>query len=240
LTDRILRSRSRGIRRLALVVPIFAAIWSGPFANSVAAQDATPEPTPGVLATEPANIDCATAAAPTTTYAIDGENSEVRYVAEEELAGKGANTAIGSTKAFIGSVYFDEAGLPLPCSRWDADLRTLTSDESRRDNFLYANTLETATYPLATFVLTSVEGLDQPLGADEVTFTLVGDLTIHGVTRAVAWAATAKLEGDTLTGSANTTFAMADFAIEPPKVGPVVSLDENVKLEADITAKVAE
>jgi polyisoprenoid-binding protein YceI len=240
LTDCILRSRGRGIRRLALVVPIFAAIWSGALANPVAAQDATPEPTPGVLATPAANIDCASAAVPTTSYAIDSENSAVRYVAEEELAGKGANTAVGSTKAFIGTVYFDEAGLPLACSRWDADLRTLTSDESRRDNFLYNNTLETETYPLATFILTSVEGLDRPLGAEEVAFTLVGDLTIHGVTKAVAWSATAKLEGDTLTGSASTTFTMADFAIEPPKVGPVVSLDENVKLEADITAVVAQ
>ena len=239
MTDRIARPQRWGIRSLALMVPLFAAIWSGALANPVAAQDATPEPTPGVLATAAANIDCATATAPTTTYAIDSENSEVRYIAEEELVGKGANTAIGSTKAFIGNIYFDETGLPLACSRWDADLRTLTSDESRRDNFLYRNTLETETYPLATFILTSVEGLDQALGSDEVTFTLIGDLTIHGVTKSVSWAATAKLDGDTLTGSANTTFNMADFDIEPPIVGSVVSLDENVKLEADITAVVA-
>jgi hypothetical protein len=32
---------------------------------------------------------------------------------------------------------------------------------------------------------------------------------------------------------------MADFDIQPPKVGPVISLDENVKLEVDITAKAA-
>ncbi|MEA2531409.1 MAG: hypothetical protein QOG89_3053, partial [Thermomicrobiales bacterium] len=125
------------------------------------------------------------------------------------------------------------------CSRFDADLRTLKSDESRRDNFLYNNTLQTEQYPLATFILTSVEGLDQPLGKDKTTFTLVGDLTIHGVTKAVSWEATAKLEDDTLTGTAFTTFNMADFDIQPPKVGPVISLDENVKLEVDITAKAA-
>jgi hypothetical protein len=33
---------------------------------------------------------------------------------------------------------------------------------------------------------------------------------------------------------------MADFDIEPPKVGPVVSLDDDVVLEADITATIAE
>jgi polyisoprenoid-binding protein YceI len=192
-----------------------------------------------VLATPAANLDCSTVS-PTMTYAIDSENSAVRYRAQEELAGQGANEAVGETNAFIGNIYFDESGLPLACSRFDADLRTLTSDESRRDNFLYNNTLETGTYPLASFILTSVEGLDEPLGEEEVTFTLIGDLTIHGVTKSVSWEATAKLDGDTIAGSAFTTFDMPDFDIEEPVVGPVISVDENVRLEVDITAEVAE
>jgi polyisoprenoid-binding protein YceI len=223
-----------------MIVPLVAVALSGSLWNAAAAQDeATPTATPGVLTTPTANLDCSTATAPTADYAIDSENSAVRYRAQEELAGKGANEAVGETNAFIGNIYFDESGLPLACSRFDADLRTLKSDESRRDNFLYNNTLQTEQYPLATFILTSVEGLDQPLGKDETTFTLVGDLTIHGVTKAVSWEATAKLEYDILTGTAFTTFNMADFDIQPPKVGPVISLDENVKLEVDITAKAA-
>ncbi|MEA2594458.1 MAG: hypothetical protein QOF01_927 [Thermomicrobiales bacterium] len=223
-----------------MIVPLVAVALSGSPWNAVAAQDeATPTATPGVLTTPTANLDCSAATAPTADYAIDSENSAVRYRAQEELAGKGANEAVGETNAFIGNIYFDESGLPLACSRFDADLRTLKSDESRRDNFLYNNTLQTEQYPLATFILTSVEGLDQPLGKDETTFTLVGDLTIHGVTKAVTWEATAKLEDDTLTGTAFTTFNMADYDIQPPNVGPVISLDENVKLEVDITAKAA-
>jgi polyisoprenoid-binding protein YceI len=238
LTHRIARPRTWGIRTLALTVPLVAVALSGSLWGTAAAQDATPTATPGVLATPAANIDCSSVS-PTTDYAIDSADSAVRYKAEEELAGKGANEAVGETNAVIGDIYFDESGKPLACSRFDADLRTLKSDESRRDNFLYNNTLQTETYPLATFILTSVEGLDQPLGADEVTFTLIGDLTIHGVTKAVSWTATAKLNDNTITGSASTTFNMADFNIQPPKVGPVISLDETVKLEADITAKVA-
>ncbi len=238
---RIARPRSWGIRTLVLLVPICAIALSGSLGNSVSAQETTAEvaATPGVLTTDPANLDCTTAAVPTTSYAIVSDDSAVRYRAQEELAGQGAVEAVGETNAFIGNIYFDEAGLPLACSRWDADLRTLTSDESRRDNHLYNDTLETETYPLATFILTSVEGLDQALSDEEVTFTLIGDLTIHGVTKAVAWEVTAKLDGDTLTGSASTTFNMADFNIEPPVFGPVISLDENVVLEADITAQVA-
>lgn len=235
MIHRIARPSSWGIRAIALVVPICAMTLSGSFGTPVSAQETTTEATPGVLAADPANLDCTTTS-PTTTYAIASEDSAVRYRAQEELAGRGAVEAVGETNAFIGTLYFDESGLPLACSRFDADLRTLTSDESRRDNYLYNNTLETETYPLATFILTSVEGLDQPLAGDKVTFTLIGDLTLHGVTRSVSWEATAKIDGDTLTGTASTTFNMADFDIEPPTVGPVVSLDENVVLEVDISA----
>src|SRR3712207_8409756 len=48
--------------------------------------------------------------------------------------------------------------------------------------------------------------LFRSLADEEVTFTLIGDLTIHGVTKPVSWDVTAKLDGDTLTGSAATTF----------------------------------
>jgi polyisoprenoid-binding protein YceI len=204
--------------------------------SSVSAQDATP--TPGVLATPAAALDCSTVANVATTYEIVSDQSEVRYVAEEELVGQGANTAIGSTSAFIGSLYFDADGNPLACSRWDADLRTLVSDSSRRDNFLYSNTLQTETYPLATFILTSVEGLTTPIGADEQTITLIGDLTIHGVTKSVSWSATVKLDGELLTGSASTSFLLADFGMEEPNVGSVVSIDDVIKLETDIVAQV--
>jgi polyisoprenoid-binding protein YceI len=127
--------------------------------------------------------------------------------------------------------------MPLACSRWDVDLRTLTSDESRRDNYLRGNTLQTDTYPVATFVLTSVEGLDQPLqDGQETSFSLVGNLTMHGVTKLVRWNITAKLDGDTLTGSGSTSFNMEDYNIEEPRVGPVLSVDHHVTLEVDIVA----
>lgn len=235
LTVRIARPRRWGRRSLALVVPLVMVAVILPLAGSASAQSATPTPTPGVLSTPAANPDCSTVS-PAKAYAVESANSAVRYRAEEQLVGKGANEAVGQTNAVIGTIYFDQSGMPLACSRIDADLRTLKSDEARRDNFLYNNTLETQQYPLATFILTSVQGLNQPLGATEVTFTLIGDLTIHGVSKSVSWTATAKLDGGTITGHAATTFKMEDFNIEPPKVGPVLSLSDVVKLEVDLTA----
>jgi polyisoprenoid-binding protein YceI len=217
-----------------------------------AQEQGTPESTPtaGVLDQDPVYIACdenvkaadgsnatpVPATSPATTWTLTGD-SVARYRAQEELANRGANEAVGETSSIVGQLYLDQNGLPLACSRWDVDLSTLTSDESRRDNYLRGNTLQTDTYPVATFVLTSVEGLDGSLqDGQETTFALVGNLTMHGVTKPVRWDVTAKLDGDTITGTGKTTFDMADYNIEEPRVGPVLSVDHIVTLEVDLTA----
>ncbi len=175
-----------------------------------------------------------------TAYVINSETSEARYVIEEELAGFGANTAIGATNAFIGQILLDAEGNPVACSRFDVDMRTLESDESRRDNFIRGNTLQSDTYPVATFILRAVEGLDGALTAEAQTFTLIGDLVFRGETKLVAWETTASLDGDTLTGTAFTEFLLADYNIEKPIVGSVVSIADDLRLEVDIEAAPAQ
>lgn len=221
--------------------------------NMVSAQDSTPsaEETIGVTGSAPTFIACdenvtsgetedATplpATSPAVVYTLDSTQSAARYIAQEELANQGAATAIGETNSIVGNIYFDADGNPLACSRWDVDMRTLVSDESRRDNYLRGDTLETDTYPVATFVLTSVEGLDGGLvDGEETSLYLVGNLTFHGVTNQVRWAATVTLSGDQISGSANTTFNMEEYNITPPTVGPVLSIDETVELEIDLVA----
>jgi polyisoprenoid-binding protein YceI len=245
----LISRRYRGLAA-ALLVPIVAvAIQGFALTGGAVAQDAAVETdvTAGVLEAEPALLDCTTIGtdaseipAPANTYQLVSEESAARYKVKEELATIGATEAIGETNAIIGQILFDETGMPLACSRWDVDLRTLQSDEPRRDNYLYTNTLETEEYPLATFVLTGVEGLEEPLAdGEETTFFLTGDLTLHGVTRSVAWEVTAALDGETLTGSAAMTFEMPDFEIETPSAPIVVGLEETVRLEVDLTANQA-
>jgi polyisoprenoid-binding protein YceI len=243
VTNHSTRARNRVLQVSAMIAML--ALLGVSFMTKAGAEDTTP--TPGVIGTPEATNECGTAdstVTPTVTpaaiFQIASDQSEARYKAEEELANKGANEAVGKTNAFIGQILFDDQGMPLACSRFDVDLRTLTSDESRRDNFLYTNTLETQTYPLATFILTSVEGLDKPLAdGEETQVKLIGNLTVHGQTKLIAWDAKIKMDGDTLTGTASTSFNMADFNITSPKVGPVISIDDTIKLEIDMTAKKA-
>ena len=174
------------------------------------------------------------------TYAVAGEESQASYSVEEELAGQGDVTAVGTTNAIVGELVIDAEGSPVAGSRIDIDLRTLQTDETRRDNYLRTNSLESDTYPLATFILTGVENWEGSLAdGDEVTFDMVGSLTVHGVTREVTWESTASLADDILTGTASVEVEMGDFDIETPSVGFVLGIDETVKLDLAITAPVA-
>lgn len=236
-------------RRLlaALATPAGIVVASGVLLTGVAtAQDAaTPTAAaPGVLGAPAASTGCnlefgaTPEAGIAVNFQIVSEESIARYRAQEELAGRGAAEAVGETNAFIGNIFLDEQGRPIACSRFDVDIRTLKSDEARRDNYLYRNTLESEHYPLATFILTEIDGLTGALPqGEDTTLILIGNLTLHGVTKLVAWEATVHWDGDTLRGTAWTQFDMPDFNITPPKVGPVVGLDETVRLEVEITAR---
>jgi polyisoprenoid-binding protein YceI len=245
-SPRMVRSSSLHRQALAFIPPaVVAAGMLLSAASGVTAQESA-TPTPIGLVQEAENLpDCAPAeigALPEGTdaavvYAIVPEESTARYRVQEELAQVGETEAVGETQAIIGQFGFGEDELPLPCSRFDVDMRTLQSDQARRDNYLYQNTLEAETYPLATFVLRTVEGMQAPLAEEETTLRLIGDLTLRDVTKLVAWEANVTLVDGALTGTAVTMFEMPDFGIEPPSVPVVLSLDETIRLEVDFTAR---
>ena len=237
-------SRCRAVTLIASTL-VAAGILVSAMTGAVAQESATPTPM-GLVQTAENLPECALAeigALPEGTdaavvYAIVPEESAARYRVQEELAQVGETEAVGETQAIIGQFGFGEDGLPLPCSRFDVDLRTLQSDQARRDNYLYQNTLEAETYPLATFVLRAVEGMEEPLAeGQETTLRLIGDLTLRDVTQLVAWEAKVTMNEDTLTGAVATEFEMPDFGIEPPSVPVVLSLDETIRLEVDLAAR---
>lgn len=165
--------------------------------------------------------------------------SEARYRAREQLAGRSLpSEAVGSTKELAGTIIIGADGAPVPeQSEVTVDLRSLRSNESRRDNFIQRNTLETQSYPSARFVARETRGLPVPLpAAGEATFQLLGDLTVHGMTRPTTWYVSARFDGGTVTGTAKTTVRLEDFGMARPRVGPVLSIDETLTLELDFHA----
>jgi polyisoprenoid-binding protein YceI len=173
-------------------------------------------------------------------YSVVAEGSEVRYRVREQLVGLSfPNDAVGATSAVEGRIVFDAQGRLVPGdSRFTVDLRTIRSDEARRDNYVRRNTLETERYPMVTFAPAEARGLPVPLPeSGSVPFELVGDLTVKEVTRRVSWNATASFDGPRVAVRARTAFRFGDFGLRIPRVSVVLSVDDDIKLEADLALR---
>jgi len=166
------------------------------------------------------------------------EQSEARYRVREQLAGVSFPTdAVGATKTFTGTIVGETDGtIVSDQSKFQVDLRTLKSDQNIRDNFLRRSTLETDRYPYAVFVPTSAPGLPLKLPeSGQFAFQLVGNLTIRDVTKPVTWDVKGKVDGNTATGTATTTFTFEYFNLTQPSVARVLSIEDNIRLELDLT-----
>jgi polyisoprenoid-binding protein YceI len=173
-------------------------------------------------------------------YTVVTDGSEVRYRVREQLVGVSfPNDAVGATSAVEGTVALDAQGRVIPgASRLTVDLRTLRSDQGRRDNYVRRNTLETDRFPTVTFVPTEVRGLPVPLPqTGSVPIELVGDLTVKDVTRRVTWEGTATFDGPRVAVRARTAFKFEDFNLRVPRVSVVLSVENDIKLEADLALR---
>jgi polyisoprenoid-binding protein YceI len=173
-----------------------------------------------------------------TRLALTTGASRASYTVGEQLAGRDLpNDAVGTTSGVTGSITLNADGTVAPGSQVAIDLSTLASDESRRDNFVKSNVLQTATYPTAEFVPTKVEGLAAPLPTSgTVAFKLIGNLTVHGVTKEVTWDVTAQAQPTSVSGTAQTTVTFAQFGLTAPKVGPVLSVNDQLQLQLNFQA----
>lgn len=164
-----------------------------------------------------------------------GPDSVVGYRVRERLANLSADSdAVGRTDKITGSATISGAGTAPTVSAADfsVDMTTITSDRSTRDNRLRRDGIETDTFPTATFTLTTplVIPADATTGG-QVTVTLHGDLTLHGVTKAVDIPAKAQLSGDLIQIAGSLTFPFSDYAINAPNIAGFVSVEENGTLE---------
>lgn len=186
----------------------------------------------GTNATQPAAA--AAAGDLTGTWRVAG-GSEAGYRVREKLAALPAQSdAVGRTPAVTGTVTVERSGASLQATdaRFEADLTKLASDESRRDNRIRTDGLQTNRFPRATFVSTKPIALPaETAGGQAVKVSTEGDLTIHGVTKRVTIPLDVRVAGarGELVGSLK--FPMSDFAIDPPNIAGFVTVDSDATLE---------
>lgn len=175
-------------------------------------------------------------------FTIAPTGNAARYRVREQLLGfDRPNDAVGETSQISGTIVVDSTGaLVAGQSRVVVQTGAFRSDSDRRDNYVRGRLLQAEEHPTVTLVPTAVRGLPARLpaagaAAGPVTFELVGDLTVRGVTRPTTWRVTARQAGNQVTGSASTRFTFVDFAIEPPRVRSVLSVADTIALEYDFT-----
>jgi polyisoprenoid-binding protein YceI len=183
----------------------------------------------------------ASAASGSSTGGIAGiwnvtTGSEAGYRVLERLANLPAESdAVGRTSDVTGSITVEGNGdaARLTAGTLSVNTQTIASDESRRDNRLRSEGLQTDQYPTATFTVT--QPVDVPAAALSGTatdMTLVGDLTLHGVTKSVQIPAQAQLTNGQIQVAGSLAFSLADFGISPPNVGGfVLSISDQGTLE---------
>jgi polyisoprenoid-binding protein YceI len=206
-------------------------------AASTATAEATSEPT--VAATDAAAPDAAgsstvAAEAAVVEWAVSSDDgSFVGYRIDEELASIGATTAVGRTSEVTGTVSMQ--GTTVTAATFEANLQALASDESRRDNALRNQALETDVYPTATFVLSEPIELGEPL-ADGAILSVVarGELTVHGVTQIVELPLEAQYTGGVLVVVGSLDISLEDYGIDQPSAPAVVSVSDTATLELQL------
>lgn len=137
-------------------------------------------------------------------YVITPQNSKIEFVGSK-VTGKHN----GSFGDFSGQI--DYAGTP-ENSRVNITIKTdsLTTDTPDLTKHLKtADFFDVAKYPEATFVSTAIK----PGGQNGATHTVTGNLTLHGVTKAVTFPATINVTPDAATVESSFSINRKDFGI---------------------------
>ena len=209
------------------VVVLVLALVGGPFAYIHFLSSEAPAPLS--IASGPATGAAGGTTIPSAPLAsLDGAwkvstGSQAGYRVKEILLGQDAE-AVGRTTAVTGQMTV--SGTTVSAADFSVDLTKVTSDKSQRDGQFQNRIMETSKFPNATFKTTQPIVLGAAL-ADGATVTAkaTGDLTIHGVTKAVTIDVSAQRTGTAIKVSGNVPITFADYQIANPSGGPAKTED---------------
>ena len=199
--------------------------------ESVAEESADEEP----AAEEPAEA----AGSGLVIFTISPEGSEVRFELNEELRGQ-PKTVVGTTNQVAGELAVDINDLStVQAGVIQINARTLATDNDFRNRAIANEILQTGANEFITFTPTAVNGLPDSVSEGEtVNFTIVGDLTIRGVTAKATFDVEVTVDSATqLSGVASTIVLRSDYGLNIPSVPNVANVEEEVELYIDFIAR---
>ena len=208
----------------------------GRVARFVAVAVATPGVTVAQAPGGPAHRHGTATAATSVHFALAPSGNQARFVVREQLMiFDSPNDAVGTTTAITGGITFTPSGSVDPAgSRITVAMDSLASDKENRDKWIRSHTLRTDSFPTAVLVVRELQGLPATLPTSgTMPLKLLGDLTLHGVTRPWTWDVTLTANGNDYSGKATTNIKFGDFGMEQPRLMIVVSVVDDVRLEYD-------
>ncbi len=182
------------------------------------------------------------------TFTIVAEESEASYTVGEEFLSEavsrlgvvlGLTETVGSTNEVEGEFELDlNDPFPLVANHFTVNIRSLTSDQSRRDERIQEQSLESNKYPIAEFTATAIEDFPESYTeGEEISFKLIGDLTIREISNPVTFDMTATLDGNSITGNASTIILMSDYGFAPPSFANFFVVEDETLIQLTFTAK---
>ena len=219
-----------GAAIVVLAIGAFAGVYLVFFNPRPVAVVALPTPSPiAVTGSAPGAL--------ASTWTV-GAGSYVGYRVREQLASLPApSDAVGRTSAVSGSASVStnaDGSVTVSAVSIKADLTQLASDSGRRDGYVQRNSLDTATYPAASFVTT--EAFTCPaavVSGSAGTATVKGRFTIHGQTREVSMPIQVQRSGASVNVVASYRFNWGDYGVQAPQV-PVASVQGNPVIEISL------
>ena len=227
----------RGDAAAPLALP--SAAVTAPSASAAASsENAAVQSADPVASADPAGASSGTGSASgdvAGTWSV-ATGSLAGYRVREQLANLPAESdAVGRTSDVTGSITLSGTGdaVQLTDGMLTVDTTTIASDKSQRDNRLRSEGLQTDQYPTATFKLTQPVAIPSAaLAGTASDITLVGDLTLHGVTKSVSIPAQAQLVDGQIQVAGSITFPLSDYSITAPNIGGfIVSIADQGTLE---------
>ena len=176
-------------------------------------------------------------------YRVTPEESEVRYIIDEIKRGQ-PTTVVGTTNQIAGDILIDSndpSASKVGTIR--INVRTLRTDEERRDRATRSRILQSAQteYEFVEFSPTDIGGLPATLELGvPISLEINGQLTVRDITHPVSFKTTVTLVStQRLEGHAVTTIRRSDYDLVIPSVPFIADVSDDVRLEIDFVATLA-
>jgi len=207
---------------------------------------ASPSPSPAVVTSAPTASPVVTATtAPRTnaiTWNVDPSSKATIKVREQLVRLPSPIDALINITGAQGAFTLNPDGTFASNSKISVDMTTVTTDDRQRTDSIRRDPLEVTRFRTSELVPKTAVGLTLPLpSSGEFTFKLIGDLTLHGVTKTVSFDVRAtRADGKlTATATANPSWKFGEFGMQPPTSFSVLSIVDEIRMEFALVANEA-